>query len=62
MILEIIGEWIVLYLMGYPGGFLRWLVFRKKKLMDYCNDHIYLNIFPLFLITVSIILIYHLLK
>lgn len=40
-------EFVVVALFGIPGGFIRWVIFRKKPLKRYMTDDPYLNVFPL---------------
>ena len=57
--MEIIVEVLVMLLLQYPGGFIRWAIFRKKKLIDYCNDEPYLNLIPFIIIVLLIVLTNH---
>ncbi len=62
MILEIIVEVFLIIFLKYPGGFIRWIVFRKRKLIDYCNDGADVNAFAIFIFIAFIILCYHFFK
>jgi hypothetical protein len=35
---EFIGEFLFGILCKYPGGFIRWVLFRKKPLVEYFNS------------------------
>jgi|DEB0MinimDraft_3_1074331.scaffolds.fasta_scaffold08941_2 hypothetical protein len=41
--MEIILEILSAVLLTYPGGFIRWVIFRRKSLKDYCEDTISYN-------------------
>jgi len=55
--LEFIVEFIIEYIFSYPGGFIRWLIFRKKSLKVYVNDGIFYNsaVFVAFVLLIGIL-------
>ena len=57
--MEWLFEIIFLGIMSLPGGFIRWVIFRKKPLKNYITDDPYLNIFPLVFVALVFILIFN---
>lgn len=43
--MELLFEILLAYLLRYPGGLIRWLLFRKKPLKSYINDSISNNVY-----------------
>lgn len=43
--MELLVEIFLAILSRYPGGFIRWLIFRKRPLKSYINDTISYNLF-----------------
>lgn len=54
IILLIIVSIIVKYTFQSIGGFIRWIVFRKKSLKEYVNDHWEGNL-AVFLLTTALV-------
>jgi hypothetical protein len=50
--LETIGEFIVLIVAQYPGAFVRWIIFRRKRFKEYVEDDLYVNSMPLIVIVI----------
>ena len=60
LIIDIIIEFIIVFIFRYPGAGIRWLISRiwnsKKKFSDFLNDAIYLNAIVALLTLTAIIL------
>jgi hypothetical protein len=56
--IEIIYEFILVTLFSYPGGFIRWILFRKKSLKAYFKDDHYNNagVFLIFILLVALLI------
>ena len=54
--LEIVFEVLIGLIFRYPGGFIRWLIFRKRPLKSYINDSISYNLAAL-AITISVVVL-----
>jgi len=55
--IDFIAEIIFGIICNYPGAFIRWVIFRKKKFKEYLDANWYVNMFPV-LILISIILMF----
>jgi hypothetical protein len=51
-VLDFLIELFIKFLISIPGGFLRWLLFRRKPIKEYLSDDWDKNIFPIALILI----------
>ncbi len=60
MILEFIFEFIVVWLLSYPGAFIRWAIFgfKKGKFRDYFLSDSYINMFVFSVFILFVVLCY----
>ena len=52
LVLEILGDILVPFIFKYPGALIRWMIFRKKPLGDYCKDGFSNVVVTLFIFTI----------
>lgn len=57
IIAEAVFEFVLLWVVRYPGALIRWAIFRRRKYKEYLEDDLYANAFPLILIAIIIVLI-----
>jgi hypothetical protein len=55
-VFDFLIELFTKFLISIPGGFLRWLLFKRKPLNDYLSDDWDKNIFPIALISIMILI------
>jgi hypothetical protein len=60
--METIVELILVVICQYPGAFIRWLIFRRKKFKEYLLDDWYYNCFPVVVLLILYALVYQIFR
>ena len=55
--IELIAEIFLRIICQYPGAFIRWAIFRKRRFEDYLKDDWDANLLPVILLILAILVV-----